>query len=658
MNNNSNTTLFWLASIIISSILEIFLSLIIVIIHLYPFYISLINVSINDFYLALSIHCMCCWGYSIYEFIKSGIAIPKSLLKWHIIVLKFLKENPIKAIFFLIIIISIWHYFQKPKIETNQFDLIQERIDKLTINIDAESLWAKDKEQDITKKLENINNNTDYVYYSKDIKRFSTPPDFAQLPTNKDGVEQLSSDFKSVLTYLSNQKLDTSEINNSLNKKLGILNDIFKQLSEINNQTVSICKMIDIKTDKNDKDIERCNNIRHTITKIEKRSKSTQQSLNNIENTIKEINILNNTIIIHPSILAKWEQTIEELKGTFDFSEENVEYWLERSSFGIKNAKETILKAQQSNQSLIKQIEQLDEQLISLEKEYNTHVKSINNSIKKYESQSNNIFELKQALSSAINNSNILIDFEQKLNNIEQLTGEEKKINKLLQDSEINFLNFYSTHLRHLSGGGHSLFVRAKNNSLGNKYITVILNRKKEIDELQKKVFNISQETKILLNSITNKKLELTRNVGKLKSSLKNLQIRNNGIIKQSEATIFRSNLQLIMIFVALIFILVMLVWQQYRKRSLNKIKNIKTNKVSGLIPFIVNSNDPIKVRLHAINILYNEVYSPTQQEITQIKDKVRILEVSSENSDKKVAAKLRMVADAMELRSSEGRGL
>ena len=100
-----------------------------------------------------------------------------------------------------------------------------------------------------------------------------------------------------------------------------------------------------------------------------------------------------------------------------------------------------------------------------------------------------------------------------------------------------------------------------------------------------------------------------------------------------------------------------MFVLRQSRKSVLKRIKSIESEKVvSELIQIIENPNEFQDVRFYAIDILYNELYLPTQDDVSLIKRKVKSLAESSLRKNIKVAARLREVAVALELRLTERR--
>jgi hypothetical protein len=258
------------------------------------------------------------------------------------------------------------------------------------------------------------------------------------------------------------------------------------------------------------------------------------------------------------------------------------------------------------------------------------------------------------ALNSAKEDSNTLIDLNRSINETEQ------SIRSLLSQIESRFSNltFWKTHLNQLKGGGYTFFLQA-NNSLVGSYANLINQKKLETDNLYKNIDIMIQESRDLQSKAQTQGRKILLDIGSLRSLSEDLRSRNDEVIKRIESAIWRANLQIAMIVFISLFVLLMFVLRQSRKSVLNRIKRIQSKKVvSELVQIIENPNEFQDVRFFAIDILYNELYLPTQDDVSLIKRKVKALADSSLRRNIKVAARLREVAVALELRLTERRGI
>jgi hypothetical protein len=236
----------------------------------------------------------------------------------------------------------------------------------------------------------------------------------------------------------------------------------------------------------------------------------------------------------------------------------------------------------------------------------------------------------------------------------------EKSVRSLLSQIESSFDNLVvsKTHLNQLKGSGYTLFLQAQN-SLEGSYANLINQRKLKIDNLYKNMDVMIQETRDLQSEAQTQGRKILLDIGTLRSKSEDLRSRNDEVIKRIESAIWRAYLQIAMIVFITLFVLVMFVFRQSRKSVLNRIKSIQSKKVvSELVQIIENPNEFQDVRFCAIDILYNELYLPTQDDVSLIKRKVKSLADSSLRKNIKVAARLREVAVALELRLTERRGI
>jgi DNA repair exonuclease SbcCD ATPase subunit len=645
MSRKSHSSI-WLALISFPLVVEILASLLIISCFLIsPLWILMLDESLNNFDLALFIYFFCAWLYAIFEFLKNGVSLPKSLLHWQIFVLRWIKDNPRRAVAFIGLILLVLLFSQKPEVKTNQSDLLATRLTNIENHLREIDSRAEETNRTLSEKLEEKRTKTDDKFSTLRSK-FSVSPNSTQMPIDRNGIEELSSSFNYFLKYLSSRKNDTSDTSYSLDKDLGALNDSLKQISDIKNQAQTQCKFPDDREDA----IE-CSKIESQIENIANQIKSTKRTLQACKQAIETIQSLDNSIYISPDLLALWEQKIEELKGKYQFDTKWANSWLFQATREIKDVRERMVELQQIHQRIQNDFQKVESSFPSISQQYKQVYSSLSERTENRELSLKDSNKIRENLSAAKQDNLRLSEWSEKISSLEESI--QNSLVTVTDSSEL-----YLITLRQLSGGGHSLSTQAKNNSLGNNYVDVILSKKQEIDDLYDEASTFNQEIKHSLTELKRKGSNIIGDIGELKSSLSRLQSRNSKVIDELKSAIIRSNLQVVSVVLVLILILVMLIWLQARMILLKKIKDIKTNLVKELIPKIKDSGESLRIRLYAIQILYNDVYSPTQSEVDMIKSTVKALEISSNINDRKVAAKLRNTADAIDRRLTEQREL
>ncbi len=638
----SNAIFIWLTCVLPPLLVEIVVSLLIGGGYiLIIFYTLTRGGNLNTIDLIVFFYFSLAWVYSIYLFFKNGNAIAKSLLGWHIFVFRLTKENPMKVIPMLCVIALLWYFSQKPDVNTSQLGLLQTRLENIRSNLGTVNDWVKESKSDLTKISEKDRKVNDNFYGS--IRTFSVFPISNKLPTNTDEVEKLLSKFYDLLSYLNSRRVDTSGTLYSLKEKTGVLTDNSAQLLEIKNQYQALCQGTEQKNE-----IDRCISIKTQVSKLENIISVTTVSLAEIDKLINRISELDNSNnIISPELRALWQTELEKRRK---FDAERANQWLKEATDSRDSVVKIVNKTQQSNGVLQTQIKILLTDFEICKEKYS----QIAENIKDRELKLRANLDPKVALNLAKEDSTALIVQNRSIDKA------ERSVLSLLDQIESSFgdLAFWKTHLNQLQGGGYTLFLQA-NNSLEGSYANLINQRKLEIDNLYKNTDIIIQETRNLQSEAQTKGRKILLDIGRLRSLSEDLRSRNNEVIKRIESAIWRANIQIATIVFISIFVLMMLVLRQSRKSVLDRIKSIQSKKVvSELVQIIENPKEFQDVRFYAIDILYNELYLPTQDDMSLIKRKVKSLADSSLRTNIKVAARLREVAVALELRLTERRGI
>jgi hypothetical protein len=637
----SNAIFIWLTCVLPPLLVEIVVSLLvgggyILII----FYTLTRGGTLNTIDLILFFYFSLAWVYSIYLFFKNGNAIAKSLLGWNVFVFQFTKENPRKVIPVLCIIALLWYFSQKLDINTSQLSLLKTRLENISTNLETVNGWAEESKGNLTTMQEEAQKVNDKFFGS--IKKFSVSPNSAKLPTNAHEVGRLLSEFYGLLEYLNSRRVDTSETRSSLNEKTGVLTDNSTKLLEIKNQSQALCQGTEQK-----KEIDRCTLIKTQVSQLEHSISVITVSLVEIDKLMNRIGGLNSNIIISPELLALWQTELEKRRK---FDAEKANEWLKEATDSIASAEKIINETQQSNDVLQTQIKSLSTKFEISKEKYS----QIAENIKDRELKLRANLDPKVALNSANEDSKALIGQNGSIDEA------EKSVRSLLSQIESSFDNLVvsKTHLNQLKGSGYTLFLQAQN-SLEGSYANLINQRKLKIDNLYKNMDVMIQETRDLQSEAQTQGRKILLDIGTLRSKSEDLRSRNDEVIKRIESAIWRAYLQIAMIVFITLFVLVMFVFRQSRKSVLNRIKSIQSKKVvSELVQIIENPNEFQDVRFCAIDILYNELYLPTQDDVSLIKRKVKSLADSSLRKNIKVAARLREVAVALELRLTERRGI
>jgi hypothetical protein len=638
-NSEIKSIVIWSTYVLLPLIIEIFTSLLISGIYVLIISYFLTKGVLTSFDLAILFYFLSAWIYAIYVFFKNGSAFVRSLLGWHIFIVSTIRKNPWSVIPIIALMILLLFFSQKPDINTNKLNLFQTRLESIVLNLKTVDNWSKystDNLNSALTKYQEIDKD-----FSKSIQRFSKPPNIATLPSSSQEIDNLLSDFYSLIAHLNSGKVDISSTNNSLNENLGILEDNVKQVSNIKQQSRTICQ--DIEQNKN---LYKCNLISSLAQELEKEIEKLKLSLEQVQQLSAQISKSDiNRQIISPKLREIWQIELEKRKS---FDLQRTDEWLKKTTDLMAITQKKMIQVQQ--ESPISKTE-IDEAL-RVSNLARIEYDRVSANVKNRESRliSINDIDPNIILESSNRDKISLTKQNTNLNNI------EKSVKRLLPDIELKLDELISNKntLIGSKGTGYILLIQA-NNTSDRTYVNLIRAKKTELDNLYTKLGNLIKETRVFKKNISNKSGKILLELGTMKSISADLDSRNDELIARIKSAILSSNLKTgVPIFIS-IFTIGMIIWLQSRKQLVNRTSNVNKNKaVAKLIEVIQDAKEPQAVRFHAIDVLYHEIPSVTKQEVALIKKKVKDLSNSSLKENVRVAARLRDVALALEHRLRE----
>jgi hypothetical protein len=576
----------------------------------------------------------------MFLFFRSGNAIAKSLLKWNIAVFLFIKENPKKAIFGVCIIASLWYFSQKINIQIGELNSLKMRLENIDFNLQTVNPWIKDSKSQLFTTLEK--NKRINESFRESILKFSQSPYSVKLPTDQDEIDKLSSEYYRLLSYLYSLKInpdDTDYYSYSIDEKKGVVNYNQQQLLEVTNQFKILCNQVE-----DDEKKKQCNSIEPTLLQLKNNVENAMVSLKDIDTLIGDINGLNNSndFKLVDSKMGDWQIEIEKRR---QFDSTQADKWLNNAEDLIPIVKKIINNVLQNNSVIQSEFNNLSS---TIKDSYQAY-KLIEENIKKREFEINsNLVELKVIIELAKKDSINLINENDIINQTEKSVN--SSLNRAIR--ELDDLKTRKPSLSNIKQRGYVLSLSSKG-----IYVSLINTKRLVVDSLYEQMIATIKQTREFNNKIQIQGRNILSDIGRLRTSSESLRFQNDEVIKRIESAIFRVNLQMTMIAFISIFLLIVIVLRQSRKMVLKGIKNTQNKKeILELIQVIENSNEFQDVRFYAIDILYNELYLPTPDNVSLIKQKVKSIANSSLSQDIKVAARLREVARDLELRLTESR--
>jgi len=639
--NNLSSSLIWLTCIFPPLIIETIISLLVIGGYLLIIFYTLTRGgNLSTFDLIVFCYISLAFMYSMFLFFRSGNAIAKSLLKWNIAVFLFIKENPKKAIFGVCIIASLWYFSQKINIQIGELNSLKMRLENIDFNLQTVNPWIKDSKSQLFTTLEK--NKRINESFRESILKFSQSPYSVKLPTDQDEIDKLSSEYYRLLSYLYSLKInpdDTDYYSYSIDEKKGVVNYNQQQLLEVTNQFKILCNQVE-----DDEKKKQCNSIEPTLLQLKNNVENAMVSLKDIDTLIGDINGLNNSndFKLVDSKMGDWQIEIEKRR---QFDSTQADKWLNNAEDLIPIVKKIINNVLQNNSVIQSEFNNLSS---TIKDSYQAY-KLIEENIKKREFEINsNLVELKVIIELAKKDSINLINENDIINQTEKSVN--SSLNRAIR--ELDDLKTRKPSLSNIKQRGYVLSLSSKG-----IYVSLINTKRLVVDSLYEQMIATIKQTREFNNKIQIQGRNILSDIGRLRTSSESLRFQNDEVIKRIESAIFRVNLQMTMIAFISIFLLIVIVLRQSRKMVLKGIKNTQNKKeILELIQVIENSNEFQDVRFYAIDILYNELYLPTPDNVSLIKQKVKSIANSSLSQDIKVAARLREVARDLELRLTESR--
>ena len=507
----------------------------------------------------------------------------------------------------------------KPKTNISQLSILEGRISNIEFSLKGVSSWTKQHN----------------IYLSN------------LLSENKkiNDVMRFSFDLRELVNQLNLQRINANEYKYPFDRQSGILDDNTKiLLEEIEPKIRSICQG----TEKQE-DTYKCALVKEQKTIIEGEITNIKNLFKETSSLIGKVRILESQKIRKKDIILVEKVPPRTIKPSNEKSSmDKDKEWLFNADISIKQVKIIISELNKSprNDRIMTQVKTLFSEIQAFNQKYDQIARNIKSRESRLQS---NLVNLDVDLNSSKDDSITLEDLSGAISKTQKYSF------KLLSQIESDLTNLTSqlrtkkyelVELKRLNST--TLFFDS--DSLANQNLQEIKNLSTKIESEIQVMVKIQDELK---KDSTNYRKE----IGGLVSLGEDLRSRNDQIIQSMEIAILRSTLQLSVIVLLPTFILFMFLMRQSRKLIVNRIRSIENDSaVPELITIIENTNEFQDVRIFAIDILYNKLYLPTQDEISLIKEKVNNLASSPLRENKKIASRLREIAVALELRLTESR--
>ncbi len=623
----------WLTIIALPFIIELIISITILLIWLLiPGYIILFKgSSINNIELTVFIYFACSWLYAVWMFFKNSTSIPKSLLIFPLFIKDISwkdRNNRILSLTSIAAFIIIWQLFNKPEIQLNKFEIIENRLDSVVEVVNSTVKKSKRLEENIT----NIKNAKNSI---NEFDNFSKVPEQNQLPQTKDGIEKLSKEYQSFLSDFKYYKANIKEKVSSIDRSENELTNNTKLLDSIEKEINNLCVIDDIS-----KKPPACSSLTEKIQQIKISINSVSQLLITHKQNLQS---KNESINIPDQVLARWETKIQEIYGKYYFDISRVKDWLDTAdSSSNRSEKEILINTEDYKQLATKNYAEIIDNITR-------EINELNKEVTQLEQQSERLVEAKLLLEKVSNNDSSLYNINQKNN---RLKIEIQSIQPQIQE-RLNQLDYEYNWLKQISGGGYTLSVSARNNTEGKIYINTILNKKRVIDNLIKEISDFKSGIEKLNNKLESERNQWQWNLDRNISLAQSLKYRTKKLKRKLEWVIIRGIISKAVLAFVIIGTLLVIGISQYRMRRITKFKQLGTN-LPELMRTIENPNEFLSVRTKAIDIL--EKQNLFKEDINKIKDVIKKIEKSKSENDSEVASELRKVASSLELRLTEER--
>ncbi len=630
----------WFACIFFPFLVELILELIVLVVYggLVIYFLLFKNGNINNLELIVFIYLAFAWLYSIYSFLRYGVAIPKSLWKFPGLVKNFIFKNPLKVIPVIIVIVISWHILFKTEsiAPITKLDQIKSNIESLTETIDnsIKEIDSLSSEQ-VTDINSFINNDT--------YKKFLNAPNIEELPKTIEDLNTLSGEFINFWNEVEGNKQAISGKNQSIKRLENLLGSYNQQLESFDAQLKAFCHQKENSNTVCEADIDE--NLLIKISNLRKSISSASTSLNDSKQKLESIQKISVTT------LGIWKTKIERLRGQLSFSEKEIKEWINYTNTEIASVEIKLSEFTQKNQDIRTKIQRLTDLVKSLPDIQKLH--ELSNQFTDFEGKSldsSNINFVEQKVKE--NNhylQELMINITQMQESVQQLDKEAKE--------HLGNLIFTQAHLEAISIDGHLKSLQADEHPKGKEYLGKINGIKQEADNLQNQSIKpLEQELSNLVNEINSQlKTSLETFLDDNLSLIHNLKARNDSLKKKIDVAKLRSNIIKVILALVLISLVVVFAWYQYRKSTFDRSRKIGNNKLE-LIKIIADPKEIRDVRLNALKKL--EKQSVTLKDIIRFKTTIISLDNLEGDDNKDVVATLRKITYSLEQRLSEERNV
>lgn len=311
--------------------------------------------------------------------------------------------------------------------EKNNNDDLQSIIlnNKLLIEEKNKAINNLEKEKnDLIKK----NNNKEEAYNSLNVKYKTLENKFKNMENSKLNKEN---ELEKVYEQLNQKNFYQKKLESNFNEKE---RDLLKQIKDAKNE--------------NEKNNQALKNLEQDKKKLQNQNKNNRNLIDNLENDKKELEEQLNIIGGQVNELLSNCQNLEKKLNEKNEHNKNLELKVENYEMEKKEFQDTIKKFEQDNEKKIKEIKKLETQFSKVEKERDSKTKIINSLMSKKLILENQVKNLEgNLLENEQKNSSMIKELENINNqlNLEknQKLSLESKLNKYQEKIEIN--NFFKT---------------------------------------------------------------------------------------------------------------------------------------------------------------------------------------------------------------------
>ena len=641
----------WLSCMAIPFVLGNTISIVLIILYIFLIFITYNKVGNGVLFLWAFIFLLFSLPYSFIALFSNGQPISKSLLiGWINFIIKFVRNNLFVSIILLTACVAVSTLYEPQQINLSDLEIIEQQFVDIDRNLIKE-IYPEIDELEL--QLKELSELSAQIRYSKDYQVYlSQSPDKDSWSNEK--IDELSNKYWELNNRTSSNR---NTANNYSTKKTSYLEKISileEDYNRLKNSLDKSCLQIDNVSDNIPEKLlsekrRYCSFLEEKFIKFNSRIIFAQDKLNN--DLSRYISDVYTKISESRTYISQWKDWIKNKKNiTETISLSQIESWIDSSKESITSAKELIDGLKPRLEKLENDRTENISRFTILKSEYIKIKSTID-----YNAKANIISE--KAILNATIDKSFLVNSDNRLETIKidfQTLIEEFSKHIIDLDSRISNINYYKQRGRHYEG----LQAEKKEDELLIK--SIIKNQFNEIDSFETNKLTPFESFADKKKEENQKSVENFLNEVKKFSIEKDKMIKDiNFYIQEAEFAIFIERLIRIFISIACVLIVGVISFYLHNKRRIKNEEEIAKEGTSKLLEkWIMKSNKLIALRLYAIELIYKKQSLLSKDDINNLKEAIRKLEKSSTNEDIKVAARLREITLAMELRFMEQRSI